>query len=83
MNKRQGVMCDSRLSSGYGSFLEGRKVIWRRKLQALNNKGERAPFIYLVKKARCRGFVQCVTFVFKQGGGVSVIVCVRRHVYIY
>lgn len=75
-------MCDSRLSSGCGSFLEGRKVIWRRKHQALNKKGERAPLIYLVKKARCRGFVQCVTFVFKRGRGVSVIVCVRRHVYI-
>lgn len=75
-------MCDSRPSFGCGSLLEGRKALWRMKLQALNEKGERAPFISLVKKARCRRFVQCVTFVFKGGGSFSVIVCVWRHVYI-
>ena len=59
-----------------------KKDFFQENHQALNKKGERAPLIYLVKKARCRGFVQCVTFVFKRGRGVSVIVCVRRHVYI-
>lgn len=45
-------MCDSRPSSGRGSLLEGRKAVWRMKLQTLKKKEKNAPFIYLVKKIK-------------------------------
>lgn len=56
-------MCDSRPSSVCGSLLK--KSSLEDEASDIKKEREKAPFIYLVKKSRCRPFEQCVTFVFK------------------